>query len=246
MRALIIEDEQIIARELCDTIKDVSPNIEIAAILPSIKASRKWFAENQEPDLIFMDIQLSDGVSFELFKHIRINCPVIFTTAYNEYAIQAIRHNALDYLLKPVDRDELAMALSRIRAKQPVVINDNIEKLLELFSANRPAGQVAIPTMEGLVMIKTNDIIYCESNSAYTSFILADKSSILCSKNLKEVEDVLSGKNFYRIHHSYLININYIKKYVKGNGGEVVMANDSHIPISRKKKQEFLNMLERV
>lgn len=247
MKALILEDEQIIARELCDAITELNAGITILGVVPGIKAARKWFDQNPQPDLLFMDIQLSDGVGFELFDHVSITCPVIFTTAYDEYTLKAIKHSALDYLLKPVDKAELAKAIAK--AKKQYDKNNAAEKIDQLLAAlnlKTTTHQVALPTMEGLLMINTDDILYCESDSAYTYFVFTDGKKILSAKTLKEVEEVLTAKNFYRVHNSFLINLRYIKKYIKGAGGEVVMVNDKHIPISRTKKQEFLGMLEKI
>jgi two-component system LytT family response regulator len=152
----------------------------------------------------------------------------------------------LDYLLKPVDKDELVKAVERAQKNKKLVASERVDKLLQMLNMKKTIDQVALPTMEGLVMINTDDILYCESHGAYTNFIFSDGKKIVSAKTLKNVEEVLTSKNFYRIHNSYLINFKYIKKYIKGAGGEVVMINGSHIPISRTRKQEFLGMLEKI
>jgi len=140
MKALIIEDEALIARELKEAVEEVAGDVEIAAILPSIKTARKWFMQNAEPDLIFMDIQLNDGVSFEIFEQFQLSCPVIFTTAYDEYAIKAFKKNGVDYLLKPVEIDELKRAIDKCRR---IIMNDTtqqqeIRSLVDRLSPGKP------------------------------------------------------------------------------------------------------------
>jgi len=254
MNALIIEDEAIIAGELKEAISEVADDVEIIGTLPSIKAARKWFSENAEPDIMFMDIQLSDGVSFEIFDHFQFTCPVIFTTAYDEYAIKAFKRNGVDYLLKPVETDELKTAIdkcrkiiqSNIKSQKENLPSAKIDKLLYMLAAQKDQGKIALPTLEGLIMVKSGDIIYCESENAYTKFFFADKRCITVSKVLKDAEALLEEKDFFRVHNSYLINMQYVQRYIRGNGGEVIMSDGKNIPVSRTKRQDFLNRLEKL
>ncbi len=254
MTALIIEDEPIIAAELKEAISEAADDVEIAGTLPSIKAVRKWFAEYPQPDILFMDVQLSDGVSFEIFDHVKITCPVIFTTAYDEYAIKAFKKNGADYLLKPVETDELKTAIDKCRkiiqgdtkSQQDNLPSEKIDKLLSMLAAQKDQGKIALPTLEGLIMVKAGDIIYCESENAYTKFFFADKRCITVSKVLKDAEALLEEKDFFRVHNSYLINMQYVQRYIRGNGGEVIMSDGKNIPVSRTKRQDFLNRLEKL
>jgi len=175
------------------------------------------------------------------------NFKTIFTTAYNEYAIQAIRHSALDYLLKPISKTELIQAVAR--SKENIHKNDSgsIKKLLELIEVARPSQRIALPTGEGLIMADTKDIVYCESINNYTKFHFKDDKTILVSKTLKKVETLLEDNvSFFRIHHSIIINLDFLHSYIKGDGGEVVMRNGKILSVSRNKKIDFLNKLERL
>jgi two-component system, LytTR family, response regulator len=174
------------------------------------------------------------------------NFEVIFTTAYNEYAIKAIRHNALDYILKPIDKDELIQAVGRMQNVKPVKEASRVDNFIDYLARQKMGDRIALPTSDGLQILQSEEIWYCESEGGYTRFYLTNGKISLISKTLKEVEDVLETKGFCRVHHSYLINLRYVQKYVRGDGGEVIMANGKNIPVSRNKKQEFLNFLEKI
>jgi two-component system LytT family response regulator len=246
MKALIVDDEKHSRHVMSLLLARYCPEIKVMAQCANAAEALVAISTHQ-PELVFLDIEMPGINGFTMLEKCDDrNFDVIFTTAYNEYAIQAIRHSALDYLLKPVDKDELIKAVARVRKNKRLMASERVDKLLQMLNMKKTIEQVALPTMEGLVMINTDDIVYCESDSAYTNFIFTDGKKILSAKTLKEVEDVLVTKNFYRVHNSFLINLRYIKKYIKGAGGEVVMINGSHIPISRTKKQEFLSMLEKI
>ena len=246
MQALIIDDEKHCRNVMLLLLNKYCPDIKVVSQCASGELALEAI-EKYAPTLIFLDIEMPGMNGFQMLEKCNHkNFSVIFTTAYNEYAIQAIRHSALDYLLKPVDKDELVKAVDRAKRQKPSIESDRLEKLLQGLSAKKISDQIALPTMEGLIMINTDDIVYCQSNSAYTNFIFTDSNKILSSKTLKEVEEVLINKNFYRIHNSFLINLKYIKKYIRGGGGEVIMVDGSHIPVSRTKKQEFLDLLEKI
>lgn len=200
-----------------------------------------------KPDLVFLDIEMPGMNGFEMLEA----CPehdfeIIFTTAYNEYAIQAIRHSALDYLLKPIDKDELIKALERAGERKVKKPADRVNELLGMLSSEKKPGRIALPTLEGLMMIDTKEIVYCESKSAYTNIVMADKKCIMIAKVLKDAEIALTGYGFFRVHNSYLINLSYVSRYIRGNGGEVIMKDGKNIPVSRIKKQEFLNRLNKI
>ena len=243
MRAIIIEDESLIAKELQHKIASVAPDVTITEILPSVKTARKWFMENAEPDLVFADIQLSDGVSFEVFERYELKCPIIFTTAYDEYAIRAFKVNGVDYLLKPIDIDELQKAVEKAKVKRD---HDLQRRKLETLMSNLGTAnkkKICLSTNEGMEFINVQDIVFCEANGAYTKFTLANTTTILVSKNLKEYETILSDQNFMRVHNSFLINLAEVKKFVKSDGGYILMKNNSQISISPKKRDEFLERM---
>ena len=223
------------------------PDVEILDQCSSAKLALESIAEHQ-PDLVFLDIEMPDMNGFEMLDLCKgARFETIFTTAYNEYAIQAIRHSALDYLLKPIDKTELAQSVARSRDRKSVDTSKRIEKLLEFMDVRKSSQRIALPTSDGLIMVDTKDIIYCESINNYTNFHLNTNKAILVSKTLKKVEALLeSNESFFRVHHSIIINLHFLHSYVKGDGGEVVMNNGKNLPVSRNKKLEFLSKLERL
>ncbi len=203
--------------------------------------------ETQLPDLIFLDIEMPGMNGFEfLEKFPRRDFAVIFTTAYNEYAIKAIKHSALDYLLKPVDKDELITAVKRAAEERSHKTAGKIEALLQTMQPQQASRRFAVPTMEGLILINPDDLMYVRSEGPYSHFYFSDKRHLVISKTLKEAEEFLPAIDFFRIHNSYLVNMKYVQKYIRGEGGEVVMANAEIIPVSRTRKQDFLKLLEKM
>lgn len=218
MKAVIIEDESLIARELKNKIADVAPDISILETLPSLKTSRKWFMENAEPDLIFADIQLSDGVSFELFEKFELRCPVIFTTAYDEYAIRAFKVNGVDYLLKPVDIDELKKAVDKCRnmLQQKQALPSNLQELMQVLQ--NPSGNAKLYKEKFLVKVRQNwlpvltkDIAcFFRENLNYLITFSGEKY-ILDYVTLEEIEELLDPTLFYRANRQSIIHINSIQ-----------------------------------
>jgi two-component system, LytTR family, response regulator len=202
----------------------------------------------QQPDILFLDIEMPGMNGFELlerFPHPEFE--IVFTTAYNEYAIKAIKHSALDYLLKPVDKNELLQTIERAKDQKILKSSQRIDTLLELLNLKKKNKRFAVPTLEGLIMVDPETILYCESDSAYCKiFFIGVNKPMVISKTLKEVEEVLAGSEFCRIHHSYLINVRCVQRYIRGEGGEVIMNNGEHLPVSRSRKQDFLNLLEKI
>ena len=196
------------------------------------------------PDVVFLDIQLQRETGFDLLTKLKeINFEVIFTTAYTEYAIKAFKFSAIDYLLKPIDIEELKKAVARVEKRVSNNITGRLTQLVQnLKQGSSENYKIALPTLDGLVFVKINDILYCEASSNYTQ-IFTSEEKYLVSKTLKEYDDLLSDHNFFRIHNSYLININSIKKYVKGDGGYVVLNNNTSLDVSKRKKEAFLNKI---
>jgi two-component system LytT family response regulator len=170
---------------------------------------------------------------------------LIFTTSYDQYAIKAIRFSALDYLLKPVDREELQRAIQKVIGRITHPLPQQIEILLQkLNHPSIPVNKIAIPTMEGLNMIFVEAIVSCESSSNYTILFLKNGQKIVASRSLKEVEEMLEDYSFARVHHSYLVNLNEVEKYMKGDGGYLIMSNRTHIDVSRSRKEILLKKLQ--
>ena len=246
MTALIVDDEKHCRDVLSLLLNRYCPTVQIIANCAS-GAEGQTAIERLRPDLVFLDVEMPGMNGFDMLESCRYSgFRVIFVTAFNEYAVKAIRHNALDYILKPVDKDELIQAVAKAQQALISQAPTQVEQLLGYLQNQRAGGRIALPTLEGLQIIHSEDIYYCESDGGYTRFILKNGQIILISKTLKEVEDVLETKGFCRVHHSYLINLRYVQRYIRGDGGEVVMANNKALPVSRNKKQEFLSLLEKI
>lgn len=247
MRAIIIDDEKHCRDGLAIMLSKHCPRVELLEQCSGAKSAIKMIAQHQ-PDIIFLDIEMPGMNGFEMLEYCSgYDFEIIFTTAYNEYAIKAIRHSALDYLLKPINKTELIEALARVGESKKLSASSRIAGLLETMTGKKTAERIALPTIDGLIMVDTKDILYCESENNYTRFHLQNGKNIFISKTLKKTELLLHDKNnFFRIHHSFLINLDYVKQYIKGSGGEVMMANDKILSVSRTKRADFLAKLERL
>ncbi|MEO8067976.1 MAG: LytTR family DNA-binding domain-containing protein [Flavobacteriales bacterium] len=247
LTAVIIDDEEAPRTILADLLKRRHPDVSLLGLADDVPGGIELVRRTM-PQLIFLDIELKDRTGFDLLRSLGENRPhVIFTTAHESYAVKAIRFSALDYLLKPIDAAELESAIAKawqtIRATDRPGMMDMLLKNIDRSSEERI---LALPVSDGLEMVHVNEILYCESDSNYTTLFLRDMKRLVISRTLKEFEDLLTEQNFIRVHHSHLINRKHIKKYIKGEGGEVVMSNDKHIAVSRRKKQELMEALEKM
>ena len=241
INAIIVDDElksreslKILLEEFCD-------NVTVKALCQDV-AEAVQAIQQYKPDVVFLDIQLQRETGFDLLTQLGdFDFEVIFTTAYAEYAIKAFKFAAIDYLLKPIDIDELKRALSKVEKRMNDSISLRLQQLMQnLKNTSSENYKLALPTTDGLVFVKMQDILYCEASSNYTEITVMDGKKYIVSRTLKEYEDMLGEHNFYRIHNSYLINLNAIKKYVRGEGGYVIMANDKSLDVSKRKKEGFL------
>jgi two-component system LytT family response regulator len=246
MTAIIVDDEKHCRDVLALLLQRFCPQVQLLA--SCVDGTEGYQAvEMHHPDLVFLDIEMPGMSGFDMLEACRFTkFDVIFTTAYNEYAIKAIRHNALDYILKPIDKDELVQAVQKAEQERLTRSSAKVESFVEYLHRQKTGDRIALPTLEGLQIINSEEIYYCESDGGYTRFFLTNGKVVLISKTLKEVEDVLETKGFCRVHHGYLINVRYVQRYIRGDGGEVIMENNKNIPVSRNKKQEFLNLLEKI
>ena len=239
--AIIVDDDEFCCFQLQDLIKKYALGIEIVAVCNSGTDGLVKIRE-LSPDLVFLDVEMPGMNGFEMIRKLpAVNFEIIFTTSHEQYAIRAIRFSALDYLVKPLDPTALQDAISRMRDKMQEKLPAE-EKKLELLGipAEKKFNNLAVPTMEGLLFIGIQDIIRCESDDKYTKIFLADKKMILASRTLGDFEDLLSPHGFFRIHKSYLINLSHLKKYLRGEGGQVIMADGSTLDVSRRKKEELM------
>jgi two-component system LytT family response regulator len=245
LKAIIVDDELHSSESLKTLLERYCPEVEVAGICNSGAEALKVIPL-QNPQLVFLDIEMPHMNGFELIEKLPvINFDLVFTTSYDQYAIKAIKFSALDYLLKPVEREELKKAVQKVLQRQQPPLPQQLEILLQKI--NQPVNtnlKIAIPTMEGLQMIQIDSIISCTSDSNYTNFHLKNTQKITASRTLKETEELLEGRSFIRVHHSYLVNINEIQKYVKGEGGYLVMSDGTHIDVSRTRKEMLLQKLQ--
>jgi len=242
--AIIVDDEPYSCESLATLLERYCPDVNLLDIYYTGADALKAIKE-QTPALLFLDIEMPGMNGFEMLQQLpSINFSIIFTTSYDQYAIKAIRFTALDYLLKPVDREELQNAVQKVIHKPHATLPQQIEILLQkLNHPTIPFNRIAIPTMEGLQMLFVENIITCSSDSNYTVLHLKNKQKITASRTLKEIEEMLEDYSFLRVHHSYLINLNEIEKYIKGDGGYLIMSDGSNIDVSRSRKEMLLKKL---
>jgi len=242
--AIIIDDESKGRQVLRQKLQSYCPEV---TILAEAKDGLEALSviEKQQPQLIFLDIEMPKMNGFEMLNAIKEkNFHIIFTTAYDQYAIKAFKYAAFDYLLKPVDIEELKTAVSRVNNHEILQTKKQIELLLQnIQHPKKQLNKLAIPTLEGMLFFDINDIIQLEANRNYTNIFFTNKPTILASKTLREFEELLPADIFFRIHHSHLINLNYIKKYIRGNGGQIELQNGAHVEVSRRKKEAFLKII---
>lgn len=241
MRIVIVDDEPKSRSTLTTMIKRYCEGVEITGEAGNITDARSLILQ-QEPDLVFLDISMPGGTGFDLLKSLnQVQFQIIFVTAYNQYAIEAIRSNAVDYLLKPVNITELQSAVTKAtenRSKKSY--SRDLTNLLSQFHEYSQVQKLAIPDKKGLVFIDYNDVVRLEADGGYTNVYLVKGTRIVSTRYLKEFEDLLPGSSFFRPHHSHIINLNYIKHYERGEGGAIVMIDNSMILLSKRRKKFFL------
>ena len=245
MTAIIIDDEAKSRLALRQKLADYCPQVSVIAEADNGQDGINLI-EVHKPTIVFLDIEMPYMTGFEMLQEIKDkNFQVIFTTAYDQYAIKAIKFSAFDYLLKPVDIEELKTSVNKIAEKENIQTIQQIESLQQnILQPKKQLHKLAIPTFEGLLFCNINDVIRLESNRNYTNILVQNGQKILASKTLKEFEDILPEELFFRVHHSHLINLECIKKYIKSDGGQLEMINGDIIEISRRKKEEFLKLFE--
>jgi two-component system, LytTR family, response regulator len=250
MRTIIVDDEKLSRSVLKLLLEKHCPAVNIVAVcadgISALEAIEKY-----QPDLLFLDVEMPGMNGFEVLRACKdASFSVIVTTSYDHYALDAIRHNALDYLLKPIIREDLVEAVDKamMRQRQKGQSEGKNDSLMEFLHQHLyPGERLALPSPEGLRMLLVKDILYCVAEGESTSIHLINASvpSLVC-RSLKEVEGLLKNKGFFRVHHSYLINLNHMDRYIKGDGGDIIMSDGSCIPVSRQRKQEFMERIEKL
>jgi two-component system, LytTR family, response regulator len=244
--AFIVEDELQSAVFLSKILAKQFPGIHVAGHAADVESGLRGIKEHH-PDILFLDIQLKGESGFDLLNRLsEFNFALIFTTAYDQYAIKAFRFNAIDYLLKPIVTGELVEAVNKVQRKSTVFDSQKprIDQLYSDFqNPQKLPDRIAVPAVDGFNVILLKDIVYCKASGNYTEFYLTDGKCIISSYTLKQYDDLLTPLSFFRSHRSYLINMSHVKKYKKGIGGEIIMSNGVEIELSQTHKDEFLHLL---
>lgn len=242
--ATIVDDEPDCCEALETLLERYCPEVQILDICYTAEAAIQSIKE-RKPQILFLDVEMPFMNGFQLLEKLgNINFELIFTTSYDQYAVKAIHFSALEYLLKPIDLDELQEAVRKAIKRNSFPQPEQLKILLEKLK--QPAvlfNKVAIPTMEGFQLVLAESIIKCEAENNYTILYLKDKRKLVASRNLKDMEEMLESYSFIRVHNSYLVNINEVEKYIKGEGGYLVMSDTSTVRVSRSRKELLLKKI---
>jgi two-component system LytT family response regulator len=247
MKLLLIDNETNVRRGLRDLILNVSAGVPVIEEADGVESGLRKI-KSFSPDVIFLDIEMDDGTGFDLLN--RVTHPffqLIFTTAHDQYAVQAFKFSAIDYLLKPVDPEELSKSLERAASH---IRNNDLSNQLhvlmqQLTHKNDHERKIVLKDIDSTYFIRVNDILFCQAEGTYTKFHISNSDPILVSKNLKEYENLLEPLGFLRTHHSYLANPDKIKMYDKTDGGSLILEGDLRIPVSQRKRDFVLGILEK-
>lgn len=248
LHALIVEDELNSQELLKEIIESYCEGVKVVATAQGVKEALEKIKEHK-PHLLLLDIELSDGDGFQVLEQVGdVDFDVIFTTAYDQYAIKAFKFAATDYILKPVDIEELQGAVKRIVEKrqnpEDGPANEQLQALINnIRNIQQPFKRIVLPTSNGFTVVDPKDIVRCEADRNYTFIFLKDKRKILVSRTIKDYEEMLVDFNFFRIHQSHLINLAFLKNYTRGRGGYVELTDGSVLDVSARKKADFLRRL---
>jgi len=246
MKAILVDDEPDGIRTLKKMLESHCPNVQVAATCSNATTAKQEL-ESIRPDVVFLDIQMPGKSGLDLLTEMpEKDFEVIFVTAHNEYMLQALQYSAADYLLKPVDEDRLVEAVQRVETRIQAEKKEWTETLMHnLNKAGSPSEmRLCLPTLKGFIVVKLDDIIYCEAERSYTIFHLDGKRTVMVSKSLIEYDNLLQDTQFIRIHKSFLINLHHVKEYQRGEGGMVIMTDNAEIEVSRRKKEFFMNRMK--
>jgi len=247
IKAIIVDDEKK-GRDLLEILlKENCPNVNIIDKVSSAEDAFFSIIE-KKPDLVFLDIEMPGGTGFDLLeKFDNINFSIIFVTAYDKYALKAFKFSAIDYLLKPVDEEELKAAVQKVIKKEHATDSNDFESLTYNYkSLKTDHNKLALVTGSGLVFVEIKNITRCEANGKFTWCYINGQEKILANKNLGEFESFLTDYNFIRVHHSHLVNVDFIKSYKPGRTGTITMQDDSQVDVSQRKKEDFLKKLNKI
>lgn len=248
IKTIIVDDEKHCSDNLAWLLQQYCPEIEVAAVCDHATVGLEQILRHQ-PRLVFLDVEMPGKTGFEMLEGLtNIDFTVIFTTAYNQYALRAIKFGALDYLMKPIDKDELREAVNKFITLEKHL---SLNQLTALLSNSKRTNdfsyqKIAFPTLHTYELVPLNEILVCESSNNYTNVHLISGKKILVSKTLKEIEELLNASPFFRVHNSWLVNLNYAVRFIKGEGGYLMLNNDLTIPVSRSKREELLKLITHI
>lgn len=247
IKTLIIEDEQKSREMLAGVIQKNCPELSVIGLATNVKEGVEMI-ESLRPELVFLDISMPDGSGFDLLEKVPGHkFELIFATASDQHAIRAIKYSACDYLLKPIDIEELKIAVDKVVKKKSSIPNmENLQFLIQqLKRSDENFQKITLPTGNAYEIVNIKDIVRCEADGSYTTFYLSDKRKLMISAGLKHYEELLPDGDFIRVHHHHLINMNHVVRFLKEDGGYAIMSDGSKIEISRRKKEAFMEKLNK-
>lgn len=248
IKALIVDDEEFARENLRMILEDYCPEVELMGTAASAEQARKLLEEDT-PHVVFLDIMMPSEDGFMFLQSLGSRpFQVVFTTAFRDYALKAIKENALDYLEKPIDIEELQKVVARVREmeekKTPHLSEDRVTRVLESIALTNTVEKTVVPTKDGLAIVKNTDILYLEADENYTTLYVVGGKKYVSSKGIKAFEEKLDPQMFFRIHKSYIINIaHHLKEFNRTEGNMAILSNGTQVPVSRRKLQEFLDRL---
>ncbi len=245
LKAVIIDDQEDIRSINRTLLSQNFPDIEVVGEADGVESGIELLTQTQ-PDLVLLDIEIKGGTGFNILQKIRpYNFMVIFITAFDEFAIKAIKFSAIDYILKPINETEFCAAIeSAINTYERNKVAMQVQNLLDHVEDKGKNRKIVLRTMESIFLVDLQDILYCESDNSYTTFFLADGKEILVSRGIKEYEQMLSPYRFFRPHQRYLVNLNHVERIDKNDGGSIILKSKTSIPISHRRKQALMDFLK--
>lgn len=244
IRTIVIDDEVKARETILNMLKVYCPEVKVTDTAGSVKEGLEVL-ESHKPDLLLLDIKMADGTGFDLLRKLsKVDFLVIFITAFEEFAIRAIKFSAIDYILKPLDPDELVNAIEKAKGVlNKESMNVKLEALYDnLDTLNTSTKKIVLKTSDSVHIVNLKDIIRCESEKNYTHFFTIDNNKITVSRTLKEYNEFLADYNFFRVHQSHLINMQHVKRYEKQNGGMLIMNDNSSVPVAFRKKDDLMKI----
>ncbi|MFZ5553455.1 MAG: LytR/AlgR family response regulator transcription factor [Bacteroidota bacterium] len=243
IKAVIVDDIRESREALKADLAAYCENVEVIGEADSVVSASKIIRQVQ-PSLVFLDIQLGDGSGFDILEILgQVKFNIIFTTASDRYAVRAFKYSALDYLLKPIDPEDLVAAVKKAESQKGIP-GEAISLLMEnTKNPNKPVRRLALNTLDKIHVVNISDIVRCEADVNYTQFHFSGKTKLLVTKTLKDFEDLLKEHGFLRVHQSHLVNTNYIKEFVKSDGGYLVMSDGTNVPVSTRKRNSVVEAL---